>query len=54
MISYGVHSPYVKQILSNWATQNTIIFPRLEGIGNSCNRGQYKVAMVNMVEYSCK
>ena len=25
MISYGVHSPYVKQILNNWATQNRII-----------------------------
>ena len=22
IISYGMHSPYVKQILNNWATQN--------------------------------
>jgi hypothetical protein len=25
MISYGMHSPYVKQILKNWATPNRII-----------------------------
>ena len=25
MISYRTHSPYVKQILNNWATQNRII-----------------------------
>ena len=25
MISYGMHSPSVRQILNNWATQNRII-----------------------------
>ena len=25
IISYGMHLPYVKQILNNWATQNGII-----------------------------
>jgi len=34
MISYGMHLPYVKQILNNWATQNNY-FSRLEGTDNS-------------------
>jgi hypothetical protein len=25
MISYGMHSPSVRQILNNWATQNRLI-----------------------------
>ena len=46
MISYGMPSPFVKQILYNWAAQNRIIPPRLEGINDSCIRGQFTIAMV--------
>ena len=47
MISYEMHLPYVKQILSNLATQYS---PRPEGVGNRYNRGWSTVVMVNMVE----
>ena len=32
MILYGMHSPYVKQILNNWATQNRIIPKSWKGL----------------------
>ena len=41
MISYGMHLPYVKQILNNCATQNGIT-PKT-GIGDSCSRSQSKL-----------
>jgi hypothetical protein len=25
IVEYGMHSPYVKQVLNNWATQNHVI-----------------------------
>ena len=42
MISYMVHSPYVKQILD--------YSQRLEAISNSYTRGFSSVAFVNMVD----
>jgi hypothetical protein len=38
MISYGMHSPYVRQILNNWATQNRII-PRGAKMGSHIHSG---------------
>lgn len=32
IVSYGIHPPYVKQILSNWATQNRVIPPTCKGL----------------------
>ena len=49
MISCVMHLPYLKQILSNWATQNRIIPPNSKGLVRY-TKGWSPSAMVNMVE----
>lgn len=43
IISYELHSPYVKHILSNWATQNRISPKDYKGLANNCTTGQIKL-----------
>lgn len=37
MISYGINSPFVKQTLNSWATQNRINLQNLSGVNGSSN-----------------
>lgn len=36
MISYGINSPFVKQTLNSWATQNRINHQSLSGVNGGC------------------
>lgn len=45
-----MHSPHVKQMLSNLPTPNRVISPRLKMFGNSCASGQSTVTMVSVKE----
>lgn len=49
-----MHSPYVKPILSSWATQNRLCPKDYKVLVNSCTTGQSKIAMVNMVGEEAK
>ena len=38
IVLYGLHSPFVKEMLNSCAMQSTVILSRLEKIGVSCFR----------------